>query len=64
VKKPPQTRVEPELIVMADGRQFWSNDNWQTIWQLSREGLRWRKVPESEADLVRFLAVAQSSAGP
>ena len=51
------TTRKRESIEMVDGRVFISDDNWQTIWV--------RKITDKqEADLVRFLAVCQSSAGP
>lgn len=55
---------EGDLLEMLDGRVFWSDDNWQTIWAQSRDGKRWKRVPEDAVDLVRFIAVSQSSGGP
>jgi hypothetical protein len=51
-----------EDLHMLDGRIYETEDNWQTVWLL-RDGKR-SKVTGRDADLVRFLAVAQSSAGP
>lgn len=60
-----------DTVEMVDGRVFISDDNWQTIWV--RKPTKWkpghwspcRKITDKqEADLVRFLAVAQTSAGP
>jgi hypothetical protein len=52
------------LIEMLDGRVFWSDDGWATIWARSRDGKRWKKVPAGPAsDLVRFLAIAQAGPG-
>lgn len=60
-----------ETIEMIDGRVYLSDDNWQTIWL--RKPTKWKPghwspcqkiTDKEEADLVRFLAVAQSSAGP
>lgn len=62
MKKHPRETVE-----MLDGRKYFSDDNWQTIWQARGmpNGSSHRKIlDKQEADLVRFLAVAQSSAGP
>jgi len=65
------TTHKHESIEMVDGRVFISDDNWQTIWV--RKQTKWkpghwspcRKITDKqEADLVRFLAVCQSSAGP
>lgn len=56
-----------ETIEMLDGRKFFSEDNWQTIWQARGmpNGSSHRKIAnKGEADRIRFLAVAQSSAGP
>jgi hypothetical protein len=39
---------------MADGRLYWSSDNWHTIY-LARPNPR--QVVGEEADLVRFLVV-------
>lgn len=52
---------EEDLIEMLDGRTFWTDDNWMTAWARSRDGRRWRRVPEAAMGLVRFLAVSQSS---
>lgn len=60
-----------ETIEMVDGRVYISDDNWTTIWMRKPTG--WKPghmspaqkiTDKAEADLVRFLAVAQSSAGP
>lgn len=56
-----------EILEMLDGRVFFSDDNWKTIWQARGmpNGRSHRKlIDKHEADKVRFLAVAQSSAGP
>lgn len=55
--KPPQGA---ETVEMVDGRLFWSLDRWATIYEITRSG-RGRQVPVEKADLVRFLAVSQSS---
>jgi hypothetical protein len=52
-----------ETVEMADGRVYYTDDNWQTVYVQVREG-RARKLKGKEADLARFLAVAQSSGGP
>jgi len=58
--------MKRETVEMVDGRIYFSDDNWQTV-QLSRgpgkPGTSSRLVTGQEADLARFLAVAQSSAG-
>lgn len=51
-----------EMIEMVDGRVFFSRDNWQTIFLIPEAGSKPRKVTDRrKADLVRFLAVSQSS---
>lgn len=55
--KPP---VGAETVEMVDGRIFWSLDNWATIYVINASG-RCRQVAADKIDLVRFLAVAQSS---
>jgi len=57
--KPP---AGAETVETVDGRLFYSTDNWSTVFVIVR-GKR-RKVAGDEADLARFLAAAQSSAGP
>lgn len=56
-----------ETLEMLDGRVYFSDDNWTTVW-LRRghaNGSSHRKIiNKQEADRVRFLVVAQSSAGP
>jgi hypothetical protein len=52
-----------ETVEMVDGRVYYSDDNWTTIYIMRPSGKR-RRVEGREADLARFLAVAQSSAGP
>ena len=56
--KPP---AEAETVQTVDGRIFWSRDNWATVYLIQRG--KQRKLGGKEADLARFLAVAQSSAG-
>jgi hypothetical protein len=56
--KPPKGA---ETIEMVDGRIFFSRDNWQTTYVIKPGSDRARKVPRRQADLVRFLAVSQSS---
>lgn len=53
-----------ETIEMLDGRVYFSDDNWQTVFRQRRDDSRHRVVTGKEADLARFIAVAQSSAGP
>lgn len=57
--KPPSGAETVETI---DGRLFYSTDAWRTVYIIVA-GKR-RKVTGPEADLARFLAAAQSSAGP
>ncbi|TPJ33702.1 hypothetical protein [Mesorhizobium sp. B2-8-3] len=56
-----------EYLEMLDGRKFFSEDNWHTIWQYRghTNGSSHRKVlDKGEADRIRFLVIAQGSAGP
>jgi len=57
---------ERATVEMLDGRVYFSYDNWHTVWQETPFGAGkcHRIVDKQEADLVRFIAVAQSSAGP
>lgn len=58
VSKPKREQVE-----MLDGRVFFSSDGWQTVWQSRGLGRSHRKVlDKEEADLVRFIAIAQTRA--
>lgn len=51
-----------EKVEMADGRVYFTEDNWQTVWRM-RRGTSHRIVTDKEeADLVRYIAIAQSSA--
>ena len=58
-----------ETVEMVDGRVYYSTDNWATVWvttivEITPPGVaRARRVTGRAADLARFLAVAQSSAG-
>lgn len=52
-----------ETVEMVDGRVFYSDDNWQTVYLIRPSG-KTKLLTGKEADLVRFIAVAQSSAGP
>jgi hypothetical protein len=53
-----------DTVEMVDGRVYLTTDNWQTIFMKQRGDDRIRRVPAKQLDFVRFLAVAQSSAGP
>lgn len=56
-----------EFLEMLDGRVFFSDDNWKTVWQARghKNGKSHRKlIDKHEADRVRLLVVHQSSAGP
>lgn len=59
-KAPARGRDE---IQMVDGRKFVTFDNWQTVLLISKSG-KTTKLTGTAADRVRYLAVAQSSAGP
>ena len=57
-----------EAVEMVDGRLYWSDDNWETVWK--RRATHWAdgfaktpstKVTGREADFARFLAVSQAS---
>jgi hypothetical protein len=52
-----------DKVVMLDGRVFWTRDDWATVY-LSKPGQTrsMKVVDKEEADLARFLAVAQASA--
>ncbi|MER8619212.1 hypothetical protein NKG99_20635 [Mesorhizobium sp. M1409] len=52
-----------ETVEMVDGRVYFSDDNWTTVHVIPPGGQP-RRVTGKAADLARFLAVAQSSAGP
>ena len=52
-----------ETIELIDHTVYWSRDNWQTIFEIRPGADRSRKLPVSQANLVRFLAIAQASAG-
>jgi hypothetical protein len=55
-----------ERLEMADHRVFFSDDNWKTIWQERgyRNGRSHRLIiDKDEADRIRLIVVAQSSAG-
>ena len=61
--KPTTLKGKVEKVEMADGRVYVSDDNWVTV--RKRGPQRDRIVNDKqEADMVRFIAVAQSSAGP
>lgn len=61
-----------EAVEMVDGRVYFSDDGWETVWK--RRASHWaddfakrpsrRVMDKAEADLVRFIAAAQSSASP
>lgn len=52
--------MKREEIEMLDGRVFFTNDNWATVY-LKKDG-RVRLVIGKAADLARYLAIAYSSA--
>ena len=52
-----------ETIETVDHTVYWSRDNWQTIFAIKPGADRSRKLPVERANLVRFLVVAQASAG-
>ena len=54
-------RAKRDKVEMVDGRVYFSDDNWQTVWR-QRRGTSHRIVTDKEeADFARFLAVSQSS---
>jgi hypothetical protein len=52
-----------DRVDCIDGRSYFTDDNWTTVWLQPAKG-KARKITGQDADLARFLAVAQSSAGP
>lgn len=61
----PAPKSKRETVEMVDGRVYYSDDNWHTVYKAALGGLGGgRVVTGKEADLARFIAVAQSSAGP
>jgi len=62
-----RSKPKRETLEMLDGRKFFSDDNWATIWQARGmpNGSSHRKIiNKKEADKIRFLVIAQSSGGP
>lgn len=56
--------MKRETLEMLDGRVFYSEDNWQTIFQVQEKGQAPRPIrSKGEADKIRYLVVAQGSAG-
>jgi len=55
------TSARRETVEMLDGRVYYSDDNWKTVYLIPVEGEP-RRITGRAADLARFLAVAQSSA--
>lgn len=53
--------MKRETLEMLDGRVFYSDDNWHTIWQAGEKPRQ--LTDKGEADRIRFLAIAQRSAG-
>lgn len=60
VKAKPTKR---EYVEMVDGRVYYSDNNWATVYLIPVGG-RGHQITGRDADLARFLAVAQSSGGP
>jgi len=52
-----------EVIEMADGRQYMTQDNWETGVVISRSG-KVTKLKGEALNLARFLAASHSSASP
>jgi hypothetical protein len=50
-------------VEMIDGRVYWTDDNWTTV-NLKLANGKSKVITGQDADLARFLAIAQSSAGP
>lgn len=48
-----------ETVEMVDGRVYFSDDGWETVWRVQRSGrmTRSRLADKDEADLARFLAM-------
>jgi hypothetical protein len=57
------TSGHDDQVEMVDGRVYSTDDNWVTVFVTPAGGKR-RRITGKAADLARFLAVAQSSAGP
>lgn len=52
MKIPPNAK----MVETIDGRIFFSDDNWETVWLIKRGG-KPRQVTGEVADLGRFLAI-------
>ena len=52
-----------ETVEMVDGRVYFSTDNWTTVYVVRPSG-KTSLVTGRAADLARFIAISQSSAGP
>jgi hypothetical protein len=50
-----------EAVEMLDGRVYYSQDGWATVWLIDRDGTA-RRLKGKAADLGRFLAITQASA--
>lgn len=60
-RRPRSPKPQRQKIEMLDGRKYFSDDNWLTIWQFRGmpNGSSHRKVlDKQEADMVRFIVVA------
>ena len=58
------TKRKRETVEMVDGRIYFSDDNWETVWKM-RRGTSHRIVKDkAEADLARYLAITQEHAAP
>lgn len=60
------TKMQPkrQQVEMLDGRVFFSHDNWETVWRKTSPTHQRRVTDKEEADMVRFIAICQASAGP
>ena len=59
-----ENKPKRETVDMIDGRQFFSDDGWQTVYLTSKDAAKPPRLLTGEAaDHARFLAAAQSSAG-
>ena len=62
-------KPERETVETVDGRIYWSDDNWETVWRSERVHavgtihLIDHFVTGEEADYARFIAVLQTEGG-
>lgn len=51
-----------DQVEMVDGRVYSTTDGWETVYVSQRGGKKRKVTDKDEADLARYLAIAQSSA--